>query len=222
MKTFILSRTTATALQHELGSSSKKMRTVVAPIDFKKRNGHFLVTSSSRQSGGDDSEIISYVCPETRKAFRIPNPRDLLEAAKRNNSAFRIYRRDKSGVVADQDLEEEKRQNEDMMLSFEPLEISSFPSSSPPSSTSSSPKNKKNHHHVFKLCEPLETNVVGPVLEIDGMKMHISSRFASTTDFSSLLAQAASASTIASKAIRDGSYRCLDFFFGQGYSSLRC
>jgi predicted methyltransferase len=67
---------------------------------------------------------------------------------------------------------------------------------------------------TFKLCEPnIENNIIGPILEINGMKMHVTKGYKTTYDFSKKLAN--------SSLIKKGG-NTLDLFFGLGYSSNEC
>ncbi|MBI4584432.1 MAG: RsmD family RNA methyltransferase [Planctomycetes bacterium] len=64
---------------------------------------------------------------------------------------------------------------------------------------------------VFKLSEPeLERGMLGPILEMEGMKMHLTQGFSSAFEFSGLLASSAGV-----KPAHD----VLDLFFGMGYSA---
>src|SRR5690606_31619122 len=66
----------------------------------------------------------------------------------------------------------------------------------------------------FKLCEPnLEKEIVGPILEIQGMKMHISKNYRTSFEFSKKLAECAQVST---------NHITLDLFLGLGYSVKEC
>ncbi len=65
---------------------------------------------------------------------------------------------------------------------------------------------------VFKLSEPeLERGLLGPILEMEGMKMHRTQGFPSSFDFSRLLASSA--------GVKPG-HDVLDLFLGMGYSAM--
>jgi predicted methyltransferase len=69
-------------------------------------------------------------------------------------------------------------------------------------------------NYLFKLCEPnLDSDFKGPILEMQGMKMHCTDGMKNSLDFSFLLAEAAGVNK---------SHCTLDLFLGLGYTTKRC